>query len=127
MIVKISGSNCPIPKQITSTVCDRCYYCHPTTRYEHFIDALNNSITEIIKNNQKLYLLGEFNVNLAEDSPNRHSNNLMNMLFSYSACPKITLPTRVTDNSETIIDNIITNDSNYILPASFKQISVTIT
>jgi len=37
------------------------------------------------------------------------------MLISNSACPTITLPTRVTDNSKTIIDNIITNDNNYIL------------
>jgi len=73
-------------------------------------------MTEIMKNNQKFYLSGDFNVNLAEDSLNPHSNNLINMLISNRVCSTIILPIQVTDNSETIIDNIITNDSNHILP-----------
>ena len=38
------------------------------------------------------------------------------MILGNSAFPTLTIPTRVTENSKTIIDNIITNDSSIILP-----------
>ena len=49
----------------------------------------------------------------------------LNMLISYGAFPLITKPTRVTKNSSSIIDHIISNDiKHYILPGIFETCNV---
>ena len=91
-------------------------YRHPTPKHENFISALNESIMKITKTNQTFYLCGDFNVNISPESSNPSANDFLNMILGNSSFPTITIPTRVTKNSKTIIDNIITNDSNIILP-----------
>ena len=91
-------------------------YRHPTPKHENFISALNESIMKITKTNQTFYLCGDFDVNILPESSNPSANDFLNMILGNSAFPTITIPTRVTENSKTIIDNIITNDSNIILP-----------
>ena len=71
---------------------------------------------KITKTNQTFYLCGDFNVNISPESSNPSANDFLTMTLGNSAFPAITIPTRVTENSKTIIDNIITNDSNIILP-----------
>ena len=44
------------------------------------------------------------------------ADKLINMLLSNNCHPLITIPTRVTNTSHTIIDNIITNDPKLLLP-----------
>ena len=49
----------------------------------------------------------------------------LNMLISYGAFPLITKPTRVTKNSSSIIDHIISNDIKHpILPGIFETCNV---
>ena len=81
-------------------------YRHTTTQYENFICALTTSILNIVKTNQTFYLCGDFNVNIAPDSPNHHADVFIEMLLTDNAFSTITIPTRVTDNSKTIIDSM---------------------
>ena len=91
-------------------------YRHPTSKHDDFIDAINCSIDKIAKSNQTFYLLGDFNINTAPNATNSSADKLINMLLSNNCHPLITIPTRVTNNSHTIIDNIITNDPKLLLP-----------
>ena len=91
-------------------------YRHPTPKHKNFISALNESIMKITKTIQTFYLCGDFNVNISPESSNPFANDFLNIILGNSAFPTITIPTLVTENSKTIIDNIITNDSNIIVP-----------
>ena len=91
-------------------------YRHPTSRHDDFIDAINCSIDKIAKSNQTFYFLGDFNINTALNATNSFADKLINMLLSNNCHPLITIPTRVTNTSHTIIDNIITNDPKLLLP-----------
>ena len=44
----------------------------------------------------------------------KNINDFLDLIYSYSLYPVILRPTRITDKSETLIDNILTNDLNNI-------------
>ena len=64
-----------------------------------------------------LYLAGDININIDRSSRTKTANDYINKMLSYNVIPIITLPTRVTSRSLSIIDHIITNDVNHnIIP-----------
>ena len=103
MWIKIKDSNV-----IIGTI-----YRHPKNDLRKFIIELNTSL-EKIENNNTVYLIGDFNINLAStDDTNSLSNSAtayIDMLSSNGYFPIISLPTRVNDHSAPIIDYIVTND-----------------
>ena len=66
-------------------------YRPPKTIIESFIDILNQ------------YL----NINM----PNKQAIQFLETLLQFSLLPSINIPTRITNSSETIIDNIFTNNT----------------
>ena len=76
---------------------------------------------------QKLtsYICGDFNVNLLKINFERHCNAYFNMIISHGLFLCVTLPTRMSDESSTLIDNIYSNDVDMIDTSGVlvKQIS----
>ena len=62
-----------------------------------------------LKNAVEVILLGDFNCNLLNHETHKDTNDFLNLFLSNSFLPLITLPSRVTDTSSTLIDNIWTN------------------
>ena len=62
-----------------------------------------------INSNQKCYLFGDFNYDLAKTNHNTHVDEFSEIMFSHSFYSLINKPTRITDTSSTIIDHIWTN------------------
>ena len=98
-------------------------YRHPKNDAQVFIDALNTNLEKVRSN--KVFLVGDFNLNIKPlpDSkfPDRYASKYLDMLISNGYYPLINVPTRVTDNSSTIIDHIVTNDHTHnILPGVIK-------
>ncbi len=81
--------------------------------HHHSINTFNNQLDDIIKKivleNKLIYLVGDFNVNILKDNEN-YIKDFIDMMYSYSLNPLILRPTRITNKSETLIDNIFTND-----------------
>ena len=50
--------------------------------------------------------MGDFNLNLLNYETHDDTNDFLNSMISYSFLPYILHPTRVTDYSSTVIDNI---------------------
>ena len=89
-------------------------YRHPRSN-KLFTDQLNKTLEQLKPS--KVYLIGDMNINLSpifdvsnNDSNVNSANEYVNMLASNGYFPLITLPTRVTAVSSSIIDHIITND-----------------
>ena len=54
---------------------------------------------------------GHLNINISANTKTGGSETYLDHLISSGSIPTITLPTRVTDTSSTLIDHIITNDT----------------
>ena len=79
-------------------------------------DLKNNYLTqtfEIVSKEQKLPLLGNFNINLLNYNDHQLTNDFLDSLASNSFIPYILHPTRITNHSKTLTDNIF---SNFISP-----------
>ena len=57
--------------------------------------------------------MGDFNINLLNYESHSNTNELINSMVSHHLFPHILQPTRVTDQSVTIIDNSFTNATEY--------------
>ena len=51
-------------------------------------------------------IMGNFNINLLYYNNNKDTTTFLDRIFSNSFLPFITMPTRVANTSETLIDNI---------------------
>ena len=65
------------------------------------------------KENKKLILLGDFNINLLKSDTENAVSNFLDILGSFSLLPQIIFPTRITNTSKTLIDNIFTDSSSF--------------
>ena len=89
-----------------------CLYKPPHVSIEKFNEKFNDICFSLSNTNKDVYMLGDFNINLGDScSNNHHTQELKNILFSNSFVPLIHKPTRINNNSATIIDNIFTNVS----------------
>ena len=84
-------------------------------------DLLNNSSIT----NKQVYIMGDFNINLPNHDSHIPSNTFISLFLSQSFLPYIFHPTRVSDVSATIIDNIFSNACNFdtISGNILKQVS----
>ena len=70
---------------------------------------LSTTIESIHSSNKLVYLMGDFNIDLLKKDVHNISEHFSNMLHSFNFFPLINSPTRVTETSSTLIDNIFTN------------------
>ena len=73
------------------------------------VTLLNMATSE----NKLLFLIGDFNVDLLKANSKKDFSEYLDIWYSYHLLPHIILPTRVTDISSTIIDNIFFNSVEF--------------
>ena len=102
-------------------------YRHPKNDAQVFIDALNTNLEKVRSN--KVFIVGDFNLNIKSlpdlRFPDRHASEYLDMLISNGYYPLISVPTRVTDNSSTIIDHINTNDHTHNISSGVIKTDLT--
>ena len=87
-----------------------CIYKHPGLTVQDFnFDFLQPLIDKIVIENKNIVLLGDFNIDLLHYETNKPTREFVDLMFSASLTPQITIPTRLTVRSKTLIDNIFTN------------------
>ena len=79
-------------------------YRHPSREIENFNNALKSSL-ENISGDDTVIIMGDININLLEENDSK-VNNYLNNFFANNFIPCITLPTRITHHSATLIDHI---------------------
>ncbi len=84
-------------------------YCPPNDldRYNEFIKVLSPVLSTLQNNNNEVIVAGDFNINLVQFNDRHIFGDYFDMLTSHSFYPKITLPTRFSNNHATLIDNFI--------------------
>ena len=85
------------------------------TNIETFISELTSDLYNLDRLNTNVILAGDFNINLLQIKNRPVFANYFDLLITNGFSPSITLPTRFTDTSCTLIDNIFyksnTNDN----------------
>ena len=83
-------------------------YRPPNTDVNLFNLKLVEMLTYIttVKRNKKVFLIGDTNINLLKIDDHQNSNEFFNNLLSFGILPTITRPTRITEASSTLINNI---------------------
>ena len=84
-------------------------YRPPGSNPNDFLLYVQNLMQNSIFTNKHVYLMGDFNIDLMKCNSQHISQEFVETLMSVSLLPLISKPTRVTDRSATLIDNIFCN------------------
>ena len=88
-------------------VCGIVYRQHNST--ERFQDYFEATIEKLTGLGKSIYLMGDTNINLLRSETCKFAQNFLLSLQSFNLIPTVDKPTRVYNNSATLIDNIFTN------------------
>ena len=97
-------------------------YRHPCMRIFTFNNHYLNPLLEKLSKdaNKTVVLLGDFNINLLNFDISDQINTFLDDLASNSLQPQILLPTRVCENSKTIIDNTFCDIHNLLVKTAIS-------
>lgn len=84
-------------------------YRPPNGHYNTFHKYFKNFLSKTCKTNKRIFLAGDFNLNVLDYKINHKVKNFLNEMYQYSCLPTINKPTRVTKKSASAIDHVITN------------------
>ncbi|MBM3939040.1 MAG: endonuclease/exonuclease/phosphatase family protein, partial [Sphingomonadales bacterium] len=84
-------------------------YMTGSEQFNNFFDLFSNLCSCLPSND--VFIVGDFNVNLLHYSLNRNVTEFVDLLFSFGFLQNIIHPTRVSNNSATLIDHVITNSN----------------
>ena len=87
-----------------------CFYRHPNSDINDFINYISKTLVKISKEKKECYLSGDFNIDLLKYDSNPKHRDFLNTMTSFGFLPHILQPTRITDSTSTIIDNIYSNN-----------------
>ena len=83
-------------------------YRPPNSNTAEFLQLLSATFTKI--KDKKSYVMGDFNFDLLKYHENASSAEFLDEITSAGFQPLISLPSRITHNTTSLIDNIFTND-----------------
>ena len=87
-----------------------CVYRKSGSNINKFNNHFNEFITNVKCTKKPVYICGDFNIDLLKSEKNVGTKNFIELLYSNSFLPLINLPSRITKDTTTMIDNIFTND-----------------
>ena len=73
----------------------------------------NDTVAKITNENKTCYFAGDFNIDLLKSDSDNCTKDFFDILTSNLFVPHITLPTRITNRSQTLIDNIFSNNPEF--------------
>ena len=83
---------------------------HPHMDLNGFNDYyINNLLDKLSKENKTVFVLGDFNIDLLNYGQRSLTNEFLDSFSSHMLLPHIVQPTRIRNNSKTLIDNIYSN------------------
>ena len=88
-------------------ICGVIYRQHNSP--DDFLNYFEETIEKLNASGKPIYLMGDFNINLLRSETCNYAQNFLLSLQSFNLMPTIDKPTRVHNNSATLIDNIFVN------------------
>jgi len=94
-------------------------YRQPKSNMKCFLEKFQDVLEKINRCNKKCILLGDYNINLLSFTSN--SLDYSNTLIRNAFMSVVNLPTRQTDTSKTLLDNVLTNISTFNITPGVLQ------
>ncbi|XP_065663015.1 putative histone-lysine N-methyltransferase 1 [Hydra vulgaris] len=94
----------------TKNIIVNATYRPPSGNLKKYKTHLKSFITAINKTRDHVFLAGDLNIDLKKHASNNNVKNFINTLLQSNLIPTINKPTRVTNNSSRLLDNIVTNN-----------------
>ena len=91
-----------------------CIYRHPRSKINTLILHLKMIFPKLI--NKQVFIMGDFNINLLNYDSHTPTYDFIDTFLSNNFLSCIAHPTRISNHSSTIIDNIFTNLANAKIP-----------
>ena len=101
-------------KKSKNIICGSIYR-HPhdnLQKFDNFLEYMEMTLNKISNEQKDTYICGDFNSDLLKLDRVSNYKKFYEQMCSYGLLPQIIQPTRTTDNSATIVDNIFTNNMN---------------
>ena len=87
-----------------------CIYRYPCMSVDEFNnDYFNKMLEKINKEKKDIILMGDFNINLLNHDSKSDTHEFLNLIQSFPLTPHILKPTRITNRTKTLIDNIFSS------------------
>ena len=108
----LNSSECLCSNSLKTRVNRNLYYRrHPNqTKVDDFLASFSSCLSNLSNSKKVYYISGDFNINILQDNRSNITSECINLIVSHGTLPVITIPTRVTSNSSTLIDHIITDN-----------------
>ena len=90
-----------------------CIYRPPVNNHDGFIVEIENLLCSVCPNNQNIFLCGDFNYCLFKCTTDHAVSKFYSVMNTYATLPLIKKPTRVTEETYSIIDNIFVNNLSF--------------
>lgn len=86
-----------------------CIYKHPCMSINEFNIEIKKLLNQLSSEQKNIILMGDFNIDLLNYDSDSNIAQFLDQLLSNSLYPTISAPTRITNKSKTLIDNIFLN------------------
>ena len=94
-----------VNKPISKKCVISCIYRTPGSNIDMFIDTLNTILSDS-KCNSSLFVCGDFKIDLLNNGEHVGTTKFIDAMYSIGLYPLIDKPSRITQYSATLIDNI---------------------
>ncbi len=81
-------------------------YRHPKGKVDLFTSHLDTTLQILSREDKLIFVCGDLNINTI-NLTYEHTNHFLNTILMENVIPHITLPTRITEYSATLIDHIL--------------------
>ena len=106
IFIEIDNSQFDMGKNIIVGV----IYRPPGTDINQFKSITCDIVSQISRETKICYLMGDYNINILNNEVHSQTSDFIDLMYSYSLVPLMNRPTRITNNSATLIDNIFSNN-----------------
>ena len=83
-----------------------CFYRAPGSPLEIFNESLDSCLNSIVSK-KVIYICGDFNVDILKSDTHPGTRYFVDTMFNLGLFPLINKPSRVTESTTTLIDNIL--------------------
>ena len=89
-----------------------CIYRTPGSSISNFTEIISNLLQKVKNKRKNVILCGDYNINLMKYNCHNDTKEFVDTLFSCGLYPVINKPSRITEDSATLIDNFFINTVN---------------
>ena len=89
-----------------------CLYSTPGYNTNYFSEILYDLFSELSVS-KTIFICGDFNLDIVKHNSNHATQYFLDTMYSLGLYPLIDRPSRITNHSSTLIDNIFTNAKEY--------------